>query len=306
MFTLDLYKLEIFVAVAEAGSLSKAAERLHMTQPGVSQHIQALEDSLGAQLFLRGRRGVRLTEPGETLLRYTRSIFALVAEAEHAVMDVKGLRQGRLRIGATPGVSAYLLPDWVQAFRQHYPALSVQLQTDITPRIIPDLRARRLDVAVIEGELDAVARAGLQIQELEEVDQLVIVGPQHPWWELREVPIEALARQPFVMRQGGSQTRIWLDQALREHAISPLVVAEFDNLESIKRMVALGANITILPAYAVAEEQARGVLRAIAIVGHPLRRTLKLIWSGSAPPSPIVSAFLAQLGGVFPPLTPRS
>lgn len=299
MFTLDLYKLEIFARVAEAGSLSHAAEQLRMTQSGVSQHVKALEDGLGTALFARGRRGVQLTDAGRRLFDYSEAIFRLVAEAELAVTDVAGLREGRLVIGATPGVSAYLLPDWVQAFGQRYPNLTATTQTAITPVIIRELRAGQLDLAAIEGELDDGAVLDLRVQPLQEFDQYVVVGPKHAWWGRGELALAELSGQPLVTRQAGSQTRLWLDQALREHVITPRVVAELDNLESIKRVVMLGASLTILPLYTVRAEQERGLLEAIPLAGRPLRRTLRLLWRAGRPLGPVARTFVQFLGEQF-------
>jgi DNA-binding transcriptional LysR family regulator len=300
MFTLDLYKLGIFARVAEAGSLSHAAEQLRMTQSGVSQHVKALEDGLGTALFERGRRGVRLTDAGRRLFDYSEAIFRLVAEAELAVTDVAGLREGRLAIGATPGVSAYLLPDWVQLFGQRYPNLTVTTQTAITPVIIHELRAGQLDLAAIEGELDDSAVLHLRVQALQEFDQYVVVGRKHPWWGRADLALAELSGQPLVTRQARSQTRLWLDQALREHGITPRVVAELANLESIKRVVMLGASLTILPLYTVRAEQELGLLEAIPLVGRPLRRTLRLLWRAGRPLGPVARTFVQFLGEQFP------
>ncbi|ABY37074.1 MAG: LysR family transcriptional regulator [Chloroflexus sp.] len=287
---LDLYKLDIFTRVVAAGSLSKAAEQLHMTQSGVSQHIRALEDSLGTELFVRGRRGVELTPAGQRLLAYCEGIFRLVAEAELAVTDVAGLRDGQLTIGVTPGVSAYLLPEWVQMFRQRYPNLAVSAQTGTTPSIVNELRNGSLDLGAIEGELDSAER-DLQQQALREFDQYVVVGRRHPWWGRSEVHLQELAGQPMVMRQSSSQTRVWLDHALREQSLTPRIIAELDNLESIKRMVMIGTGLTILPLYAVTAEQEVGALHPIPIAGRPLRRTLRLLWRATRPLSPVAYAF---------------
>ena len=115
---IDLNKLHVFNVVAQAGSFSAAADRLYITQSAVSQHIKELETGLGRQLFQRGRRGVRLTPHGEILQRYARDIFALVARAEAALTDVAHLSEGRVSIGATPGVAVYLAPEWIQRFRR--------------------------------------------------------------------------------------------------------------------------------------------------------------------------------------------
>lgn len=299
---LNLYKLEIFALVVESGSFSAAAERLLMTQPAVSQHVQDLEASLGAKLFTRGRRGVRLTSAGEKLHNYTRSILRMVAEAENAVTDVTQLASGQISIAATPGVSVYRLPEWSQAFRVHHPNLTVSVQTSITPQIVADLRRRRIDLGMIEGELDGVDWPQLGVIELEVDEQFVIVGPKHPWWDWNGVKCDDLNGQNFVMRQRNSQTRIWLDARLSAARIQAQVAAEFDNVESIKRAVAQGIGITILPRYAVHSELEIGMLRALPIEGAPLQRTLKLVWNTEIFFSPVTRTFLRFLGAYLPPL----
>jgi LysR family transcriptional regulator, low CO2-responsive transcriptional regulator len=299
---LNLYKLEIFALVVEEGSFSAAASRLLMTQSAVSQHIQGLESALGTRLFHRGRRGVTLTPAGETLYGYTRRIFQLVAEAESAVTDVEHLAGGQVTLGATPGISVYLLPDHVQSFRGRYPRLTVALQTGITPGIVTDVLAHRLDAGLIEGELDDTTPSRLSVIPLETVEQRVIVGPRHPWWQRSEVGIHDLSGQTFIMRQPGSQTRIWLDGVLKAHDIQPQIGAEFDNLESIKRAVSGGQCLSILPEYAVRHEIEGGSLRAVAVEDSPFKRTLKLIWDRERPFSPVSGAFLAHLSAHFPPL----
>lgn len=299
---LDLYKLEIFARVSESGSFSAAAERLLMTQSGVSQHIQDLEASLGVKLFERGRRGVTHTSSGATLYAYTRQIFALVIEAENTVTNVAHLASGQVQVGATPGVSVYLLADWVQSFRVRYPKLTINVETSITPQIVKDLRVGRLDIGLIEGELAADAATYLGIHLLEEIEQFVVVGPTHPFWSCPTLTLPELQDQAMIMRQRNSQTRIWLDEELQRQGVRPRVVAEFDTIESIKRAVSMGPGLTILPEYAIRTEQEFGLLRRIALEGKPLVRTLKLIWDKQRFFTPITRSFLAHLQGCFPAL----
>ena len=299
---LNLYKLEIFAQVAEAGSFSSAAERLLMTQSGVSQHIQDLEASLGTQLFERGRRGVTLTSAGKKLADYTRQILALVSEAENAVTDVERLASGHVRVGTTPGVGVYRLPMLIHSFRQRHPNLTVDLQNSITSSIVEDLIAGRLDLGIVEGELEESAQPQLGIKVLEEIEQFVVVGKKHRFWTRSQVAMPELDGENFIMRQRSSQTRIWLDQVLREHGVQAHVAAEFDNLESIKRAVILGNALTILPTYAAEDEQTFGILRLIPIEGKPLMRTLKLVWDKRHFFSPVTKALLAHLQTCCPAL----
>jgi len=291
---LNLHKLEVFAAVAQAGSFSGAAQRLLMTQPAVSQHVQDLEASLGTPLFVRGRRGVELTEAGLALLGYTTEIFTLLARAEEAVTSVKHLNAGQVRIGATPGAAVYLLPKWVQSFRSQYPNLSVALRTGITPEIAADLRAGLIDMGFIEGELEG-AEGDIASITVKVDEQYVVVGRKHPWWERSEVTVGEMGAQTFIMRQRNSQSRVWLETTLAAHNIHPAIGAEFDALESIKRAVALGSCLAVLPEYVVREEVEQGTLRALAVAGRPFVRTLKLVWPAGRPWTPVARAFVRTL-----------
>lgn len=300
---IDLNKLQIFTVVAREGSFSAAAEQLYVTQSAVSQHMKDLEAGLGRSLFRRGRRGVALTPHGEILLAHAREIFALVANAETALTDVAHLTEGRVSLGATPGVAVYLAPEWIGRFRERYPNLTVAMQTGITSRIVADVLGSRLDMGLIEGELDAFrGEARLAWQALAEIEQLAVVGRDHPWAGRSSIQLDDLHRQPLIMRQAGSQTRAWLDGALRPRGIAPVVATEFDNLESMKRSAAQGNCLTILPRYVVEAETAAGSLRAIPIEGRPLARTLKLVWAADGYFSPVALAFLEEMGREYPAL----
>ncbi len=296
---LDLHKLHIFVLVVEEGSFSKAAERLLLTQSAISQHIQQLEAAYGTKLFQRGRRGVTPTETGAKLYEYAQRIFQLVAEAEVAITDVQKLKSGQIVIAATPGISVYLLPDLLHSFRQQFPRLTVSLQTSITAQIVEQLQANQLDLGFIEGELETEMRRRLEVVELLEVEQLVVVGRNCEWWGRDEMRLQELQSCPFVMRQPKSQTRIWLDDVLAANDVHPQIVAEFDNVESIKRAVMAGRAMTVLPGYTVDQEVKLGQLHTVSIQNNPMKRTLKLIWNKSMPLSPIARAFVGYLQQQF-------
>lgn len=299
---LDLYKLHIFNVVVQEGSFSAAAERLYVTQSAVSQHIKELEAGLGRQLFHRGSRGVKLTPYGEILHTKAREIFALVAQTETALTDVTQLNDGRVTVGATPGVGMYLAPDWIHKFRTQYPRLSVALTTGITTHIVRDVLAQRIDLGFIEGELEGAQPTRLGWLALHEIEQNVVVGFRHPWWEREQVRLDDLHQQAFVMRPHNSQSRIWLDKTLREHGIEPQISAEFDNIESMKRAAAVGSCLAILPDYVVATEVTHGLLRSIPVEGSPFKRVLKLVWDKEYFFSPITTAFLAVLSADYPAL----
>jgi DNA-binding transcriptional LysR family regulator len=298
---LTLYKLEIFNTVSEEGSFSRAAERLRLTQPAVSQHIRDLEERLGRELFQRGNRGVTLTSAGELLLDYTRCILRMLAEAESAIASLDELSNGQVTIGATHGVGVYLLPGWVQSFRERFPQVIVTLKTDMTAGISTQVLDGCLDLGLVEGELSLVPP--LNSISLQEIELRVVVGHKHEWWNDVEVALSNLDGQAFIARTQGSHTRAWTDQLFTRSGISPRIVAEFDHPEAILQAVAAGLGISLLPDWAVPDNPPGAKVRKIRVQGARLNRTLRLIWSENRALSSAAQAFLAHLSGPFPNLS---
>lgn len=298
---LTLHKLEIFNTVSEEGSFSRAANRLRLTQPAVSQHIRDLEESLGKKLFRRSNRGVSLTPAGEYLIDYTRCILRMLAEAESAIASLDELSNGQITIGATHGVGVYLLPGWVQSYRERFPQVIVTLITDTTAGISTQVLDGSLDLGLIEGELSIAPP--LNSISLQEIELFVVVGSKHEWWHEVEVNLSNLDGQAFVARPPGSHTRAWTDQLFTRSGVSPRIVAEFDHPEAILQAVAAGVGISLLPDWAVPDNLAEAKVHKIHIHGARLNRTLRLIWAENRALSSATQAFLAHLSGPFPNLS---
>ena len=299
---LSLYKLEIFYIAALQGSFSATAEQLFMTQSAVSQHVQELEARLGVMLFKRGRRGVMLTDRGQMLFEYAEKLLALAAEAENRVTDVANLSEGRASIGATPTIGVYLVPQWLQDFRQENKQLTVSLSTAITDQIIKDVKSLKLELAFVEGEIETDIHADIATLKLDVIDWYVIVAPTHPWWNQEVVSLEQLHQCGFVMRQRGSHTRAWVDKFFAEYNIMPRITAEFDNPESIKQALYTGDNVTLLPRYTIQREIEAGQLRYLPIHDVSLQRDLKLVWNSKRPFTPISYAFIRFIQVHYPTL----
>jgi len=301
---LKLSKLEVFSVVSEEGSFSAAAERMHLSQPAVSRHIQELEETLGIRLFRRQRRGVSLTAGGEILREYTEKILWLVGEAEGALTDVTQLAVGQVRLAATPGVSVYLMPGWTRAFTTAYRNLTVSISTGTTSEVIENVLTGRVNLGVVEGELEDLTRERLESIVLQEIDLVLVVGQGHKWWQTGSIDITELEEVPFVSRQPNSRTRVFIDGLLGRYGVEPHYVAEFDNPEAIKEAVMEGFGVTILPTYAVARERASGLMRAVPVRDVRLQRSLKLLWDSGRPFSPMTRAFLGHLSETFPTIKP--
>jgi DNA-binding transcriptional LysR family regulator len=158
---MELMQLEMFVAVAEGGSIAKASERVFRTQPAVSIAIKKLENEINAKLFDRSRRyEFRLTEVGEAFYSYATRLLSLRSEALSAVTELAQVRTGRLRVGANESISINLLPRLTQAFLGRFPGVQIEVQCDRSERLLRELKERRLDLALLsfvpdDDDLDA-------------------------------------------------------------------------------------------------------------------------------------------------------
>lgn len=292
---LDLNKLHIFMTVARVGSFSGAARQLYITQSAVSQHIKDLERRFGRALFERSYQGVNLTAHGQILFERAGIVLEQIAQIDHALTDVGQIEAGKVTIGATSGIAAYLAPEWVARFRVLYPNLTVALQTGTTPEVINTVLSGRAEIGFIEGEPDPALGNCLGCVKLHDVPQVIVVGNQHQWWETPQRTLNDLSGQSFIMRPPDSQSRRWLDDTLHNHQIDYQIGAEFDSVESIKRAVAGGSCLAIVPAYTVASEIAQGTLREVPLLDTQLVRTLRLVWNPDLYLSPVVRAFLKML-----------
>src|SRR5215212_5845961 len=173
---MDLRQLTCFERVAELGSMSRAAEALHLVQPAVSQQIALLERQVGLRLFHRGPRGVRLTEAGEALLPSARRVLAEVERAGQVLGGLRELRGGRVALGITPSAVIWLLPELLERYRGQHPMVQVQVQEDMTDQLVEYLGDGRLDLAVVSLPIDD---DGLVVRPILEERLALIVGPDH-------------------------------------------------------------------------------------------------------------------------------
>jgi DNA-binding transcriptional LysR family regulator len=298
----NLNHLFLFRAVAEAGGFSRAAERVHVSQPAISMQVGELEAQLGLSLFHRLGRGVKLTAAGQLLLGYAQRLGALATEAEQAMAEMKGLRRGHLAIGASTTIGVYLLPNLLGEYRRRYPDIDLRFDIANTEDI-----QRRL----VDGTLDAGLTEGLppDCHEIETVvflrDRLVpIAQPDHPRLKADGKPLtlQQLCAEPMIVRETGSGTRDVIDHALAKRGQKlqrlPLVLG---STEAIKRAVAAGLGVAIVSHLTIQTELAAGQLAILPLRGFQLTRPLhRLCWRNRAR-DPATLAFLALLDQRYPP-----
>ena len=297
---LNLNQLHIFHTAAHSRTLGEAAEKLYLTQPAVSQQIRNLEKHLGTRLFERSRRGVELTPAGRELLDYTTQILRMSAQAEAALTNINNVEEAQAVVGATPNVGSYLLPTWIQDFRAKHPNVTMVIHTATTPQVVEAVATGHQHLGFVEGEISALAQDDVETMVLARVPQRVVVGRSHPWWGRECITLQELDGQPMVFRQEKSQSHVWLSAILREHGITPRIIGEFDNPETLKQAVRSSSSLTVLPENALEHDIAAGTLWVMAVKDVPLERELRLVWAKDVIFSAVVRAMLGHLARTYP------
>jgi DNA-binding transcriptional LysR family regulator len=285
---MDIHQLETFLAVAEEKGFSRAAQRLHRTQPAVSQVIRKLEVDLGEVLFERSARDGTLTAAGEVLRDYARRMLALRAEASSAMEELKSLDRGRLLIGANEFTCLYVLPV-LDRFRRLYPQVAVIVQRSLASRIPDDLLQRTVELGILsfrpEGDLFK--------STVVYTDQLAfVVNPDHPLAKEKNVAIEDLGAENFIAHNVPSPLRRHVVEAFEKHKTPLNMGVELPSLESVKRFVAMGNGVALVPALTVSRELAAGELVQVQVEALRLERHLRLVHRKRANLSHAAAAFL--------------
>jgi len=268
--------LIVFARVAEAGSVSAAAVRLHRTQPALSAQLRKLTDAVGEPLYRRHRQGVRLTATGKALLPYARAVANAVEGAQLWSDEQGGLLRGSLRIAASMTVAVYRLPAALARFREAFPALRIALLTRNSADAVALLAAGEADLAIVEGP---VGEPPAQVEiALYGVDRLVlVVRPDHPLKADAALPLSRLEGLQVVRREPGSGTREVVDRALAGAGVTVATALEATGLDTVKQAVLAGLGAGFLSASAVRFEVEAGALRVVPLASEALVRPLTLL-----------------------------
>ncbi|MFN0072637.1 MAG: LysR family transcriptional regulator [Chloroflexota bacterium] len=263
---MELHQLRYFIAVAEKGHFTRAADALHIAQPSVSQQIQKLEAELGARLFHRMKRGVTLTEAGETLLPWARRIVGDIAAARTEVEELASLQRGHVAIGATPSVATRFLPSVIAGFHARYPGISFTLREAGSQPLLSWLVQGELDVALL---ILPVRHPAIQTEHLFEESIMVGVPDNHPLAAQLSITIRDLRQEPFVMFRDGYELRDVTMEACHQAGFDPRVALEGGEMDSVLRLVSAGLGIALLPALVFDEHGPRPVpLRSPSLERH--------------------------------------
>lgn len=285
---LNFTHLAAFHAVAETGSVTAAAERLHVSQPALTREIRELEERLGVPLFDRLPRGMQPTEAGRLLDEFATQIFRLAEAAESAVGEFAGLKRGHLAIAASRTIGVYLLPPLMDEFRNLYPGVTLDVAISNTGRVQEQLLAHEHQLGLIEGPYDTATFDALPFGR----DEIIAVaGATHPLARRRRLNAAALAESELILREAGSGTREVVEQAYAAHGLALAPTGSIGSPEAIKRLLRLGRAVSWVPKLSVADELAAGTLVALPVTDVRVTRDLNLLWHKHHTLSPSARAF---------------
>src|SRR5580692_6233697 len=272
---MELHQLRYFVAVAETGSFTRAAEREGVTQPTLSEQIMRLENNdkgIGQRLFDRLGRKVVLTDAGQLLLSHAQSILAAVGEAERTVRDSG--EGGRLRIGAIPTIAPFLLPSTVIRFRKDHPGVQILLKEDLTERLLADLLAGELDAGLMALP---IRDDRLHVEKLFTESLVMALPPKHKLAARAEIKLADVMDEPFILLD---DVHCFGDQVLsfcHRGGLEPHVVCRGEQIATLLAMVGTGLGVSVVPEMAAVSDLSRTCVYRPLSKPAPTR-TLCAVW----------------------------
>lgn len=292
---MDLHKLAVYCKVIELKSFTRAAKAMFLSQPTISEHIRALEQETGQHLIDRLGREINTSEAGKILYSYARKMLRLQQEALAAMGHYSGNLAGRIAIGAGTIPGAYVLPEKIGAFKKIYPDITITLRIAGSRNIAGEILTGELEMGILGAQW---RENGLIWQELFNDELILAVAADHPWAKQREITLEQLTEEPFIMRDHSSGTRRAVTQILEQHGLNPAhlnVVAEMGTTEAIRQSIKAAIGISILSSQAVKDDIAYGSLVEVTIQGLKMIRPFYMVTRKNQTLSPLCTAFIATL-----------
>ncbi|HEX7495806.1 MAG TPA: LysR substrate-binding domain-containing protein [Candidatus Limnocylindrales bacterium] len=284
---MELRQLEYFVAVADEASFTRAAEKLHVSQPGVSAQIRQLERELGQELLDRSGRTVRVTDVGAAVLGYAREALGAASGAQLAVDAFTGLIRGRVAVGMVIACSSFDFAELLAGYHRSYPAVEIALSEANSDELIARLQSGQLDLAYIA--LGGVAPAGLDLLEIADEALVAAVSEGDALATCRSMPLAAIGDRTLLSLPRGTGIRAIFDEACAGIGLRPRITLEASNLGILARLASLGLGVAILPESVAA---ATPGLHAIEITDPRMRGKVALAWRTEGPTGPAAQALI--------------
>ncbi len=293
-WTMELRQLEYFLAVVEEANFTRAAERVHVSQSGVSAQIRQLERELGQQLLDRSERTVRVTSAGAEILPMVRAALAAVDSTRQIAGELAGLTRGRVTVGMVTGCTVAVLFDALASFHDEFPAIELALAEDASDRLAEGVRSGRFDLALL-GTAQRLP-PGVESQLIAEERLVAAVPPEHPLGARTTVELAALAKYPLVTLPIGAGVRSALDTGCGLADVKLQVALEASGPDVVAGLATRGLGVAILSETMAGAH--RRTLQAIPITDPAMTSRLELAWS-SGPIAPAARAVVRHVRDAF-------
>jgi DNA-binding transcriptional LysR family regulator len=286
----EIRQLRAFVAIAETGTFTAGALRVHVTQAAISMQIRQLESEIGARVFVRAPRHVILTEAGEQLLRRARHILR-EHDAALDEIELAGAERGRLRIGsASAMVLTEQLPAILKELRKQHPAAEISVTSGTSEVLVDQILAGEVDIAFVSLPVDV---RGIKTERLSEDQLVAIASPHHKLAKQRTISAYTLAGERLILGERGGNTRRLIDQFFAQAGVTLRVAMELSRQQAIKRMVEEDMGVGIVPLQSVKDEVDKGKLIRWWIEGAQINWELGIAQLSNGYDSPIMQKFVS-------------
>lgn len=268
---MDIQALQALMSVADTGSFSRAAERLHLSQPAISKRIATLEDQIGAALFNRVGRRITLTQAGQALLPHARRVLRDLEDARRALSRVSRQVSGRLSLGTSHHIGLHRLPPVLRHYTKHYPSVDLDLHFMDSEAACESVTHGSLELGIVTLPLHPFPNLSRRTIW---TDQLcVVVAPDHPLARVSNQQPSDLAKYPAVLPDERTFTCRLIQEALGAHGVQPSVRMTTNHLETLKMLASIGLGWTILP-----KTMVDPTLRVLNLPMVAMRRHLGVVW----------------------------
>jgi DNA-binding transcriptional LysR family regulator len=287
---MEIRQLRAFVAIAESGTFTAGALRVHVTQAAISMQIRQLENELGAKLFVRAPRRVMLTEAGEQLLQRARQILRDHDAALDEIAELAGAERGRLRIGsASAVVTTDVLPKLLRDVRKQHARAEITVASGTSEALVQQILGGELDLAFVSLPVEA---RGINTERLSQDQLVAIASPRHRLAKQRTVSAYTLAGEKLILGERGGNTRRLIDQFFAEAGVTLRVAMELSRQAAIRRMVEADMGVGIVPLQSASEEVEKGKLVRWWIEGAQINWELGIARLTGGYESPITQTFI--------------
>lgn len=291
MIHATLHQLKVFEATARHGSFTRAAEELFLTQPTVSMQVKQLTKAVGLPLFEQVGKKLYLTDAGRELFSTCQDIFSRLDQLEMRVADMKGMKQGQLRL-AVITTAKYFVPRLLGPFCQIYPGIDISLIVTNHEQVIERLSDNQDDLYIMSQlpeHMDIEAYPFLD-------NPLVVIAPRnHPLAGQKNIPLSRLIDEHFIMREPGSGTRRSVQKLFDQEGVSVRVRLELGSNEAIKQAIAGGLGLSVLSRHTLTPEGSNSELTVLDVQGFPIHRNWYAVYLSGKQLSVVASTFLDYL-----------